>query len=226
MKIAKGWTIPNMRLYPELFDDVKKLYDKFGQSERDQETVAQLWGHKSAKSSQFSFVKLGSLRDYGLIEGRGKIKVSDLGRRLTFPQSDKEGNDAIVEAIKNVPLWKRLFDNYTDKDEDFPIDTFWMDLRHIVGEDKLPPEEAKNKAKIVRNAYFEDLRYFKRDIKPEKEDDEMETGKIDTSVATTPSIDRQANILADLIKEGAYDIAKNFIDFIKSKKKEPADKEG
>jgi len=215
-----------MRLYPELFDDVKKFYGKFGQSEADQEAVARLWGHKSPKSSQFSYVKLGSLRDYGLIEGRGKIKVSDLGKRLTFPQSDKEGNDAIVEAIKNVPLWKRLFDNYTAKDEDLPIDTFWMDLRQIVGEDNLPPEEAENKAKIVRKAYFEDLRYFKRDIKPEKEDDKMETGKIDISKANSPTVDRQANIVADLMKEGAYDIAKNFIDFIKSKKKESPEKEG
>jgi len=33
------------------------------------------------------------------------------------------------------------------------------------------------------------------------------------------SVDRQANIVADLMKEGAYDIAKNFIDFIKSKKR-------
>jgi len=149
-----------------------------------------------------------------------------LGKRLTFPQSDKEGNDAIVEAIKNVPLWKRLFDNYTAKDEDLPIDTFWMDLRQIVGEDNLPPEEAENKAKIVRKAYFEDLRYFKRDIKPKKEDDKMETGKIDSSKANSPTLDRQANIVADLMKEGAYDIAKNFIDFIKSKKKESPEKEG
>lgn len=218
MKIAKGWKIPNLRLYPELFDDIKKLYGEFGQSEVDQETVAQLWGHKSAKSSQFNFVKLGSLRDYGLIEGRGKIKVSALGKRLTFPVNDKEANDAIVETIKNVPLWKTLFDNYTDKGEDLPTDTLWMNLRRIVGEDKLPPEEAKKKAKIVRKAYLGDLRYFKRDFKPKKEEDELETGKVDTSTAISKSDDRQANIVANLMKEGAYDIAKNFIDFIKQKK--------
>ena len=38
----------------------------------------------------------------------------------------------------------------------YPKDTLWMDLRRIVGEDKLPPEEAKNKARIIRKAYFED----------------------------------------------------------------------
>lgn len=220
MKIVTGWKIPLMRLYPELYDNVKKLYGKFGQDEVDQENVAQLWGHKSAKSSQFAFVKLGSLRSYGLIEGRGKIKVSDLGRRLTYPENDKEGNDAIVDAIKNVPLWKILFDSYTAKGEDLPIDTFWMDLRRIVGEDKLPPEEAKKMAKKVRKAYFEDLKYFKLEIKPEKEDDKMQTGKIDTSTAISASSDRRADIVSNLMKEGAYDIAKDFIDFIKQKKEE------
>ena len=218
MKITKGWKIPTMRLYPELYDDVKKLYGKFGQSEVDQETVAQLWGHKSAKSSQFRFVKLGSLRSYGLIEGRGNIKVSDLGRRLTFPENDKEANDAIVDAIKNVPLWKKLFDDYIAKREDLPTDTFWMDLRRIVGEDKLPPEEAKIKAEIVRNAYFEDLKYFKPEFEPTGEEDKLESGKIDTSTAISSSIDRQSSIVSNLMKEGAYDIAKNFIDFIKQKK--------
>ena len=218
MEVAEGWSIPRMRLYPELFDDVKKLYGRFGQSEVDQENVAQLWGHKSAKSSQFNFVKLGSLRSYGLIEGRGKIKVSDLGKRLTHPKNEKEGNDAIVEAITNIRIWKTLFDNFTAKGEDLPIDTFWMDLRRIVGEDKLPPEEAKNKAKIVRKAYFEDMRYFKPEFKPKEEETEMESRKIDKSTAISTPVDRQANIVANLMKEGAFDIAKNFIDFVKQKK--------
>jgi len=228
MKIVTGWKIPRLRLYPELFDNVKKLYGKFGQSEVDQDTVAQLWGHKSAKSSQFRFVKLGALRAYGLIEGRGKIKISNLGRQLTFPKDDEEGNKAIVETIKNVPLWKKLFDTYTSKGEDLPTDTFWMDLRRIVGEDKLPPEEAKTTAKIVRKAYFEDLKYYRPEIEAKKGETGMESRNIDTSKATSPSIDRQANIVADLMKEGAYDIAKTFIDFIKQKKKqdEPSEEEG
>ena len=227
MKIVKGWNIPRMRLYPELYDDIKKLYGKFGQSEVDQEAVAQLWGHKSAKSSQFSFVKLGALRSYGLIEGRGKIKVSDLGKRLTFPKNDREGNDAIIETIRNIPLWKIFFDKFTAKREDLPIDTFWMDLQRIVGEDKLPPEEAKNKAKIVRKAYYEDIKYFRPEFKPEEEDDELKAGKIDTSTAISTSVERQANIVQNLMKEGAYDIAKNFIDFVKQKKeKETTPKEG
>jgi len=140
-------------------------------------------------------------------------------------QNDKEGNEAIVNAIKNVPLWKTLFDNYPSKGKDLPTDTFWMDLRRIVGEDKLPPEEAKTKAEIVRKAYFEDIKYYKPEIEAKKGETGMESGKIDTSKASSLAVDRQANIVADLMNKGAFDIAKNFIDFIKSKKKESPEKE-
>ena len=213
MKIVEGWEIPKMRLYPELFDDIKKLYGKFGQSEVDQETVAQLWGHKSAKSSQFNFVKLGSLRTYRLIEGRGKIKISDLGRRLTYPKNEKESNDAILEAIKNIPLWTILFDTFTVKGVDLPTDTFWMNLRQIVGEDKLPPEEAKKTAKIVRKAYFEDVKYYKRDLDVKKERDKMNGGKIDISIST---IDIQAGHFSQTIPwtEEGVKLAKGFIDLL------------
>ena len=104
-----------MRIYPELHDDIKKLYGKFGQSEVDQETVAQLLGHKSGRSSTYRVYKLGSLRSYGLIEGRGKIRVTDLGKRLTYPENDEEYVKAIVEAVRNIPLWKIFFDDFTSQ---------------------------------------------------------------------------------------------------------------
>jgi len=189
MKITESWSIPKMRIYPELYDDVKKLYGKFGQDEVAQEDVAQLWGHKSAKSSQFRVTKLGSLRSYGLIEGRGKVKVSNLGKRLTYPEDEEKLMKAIVEAVKNIPLWKIFFDTFTAKGEDLPKDTLWMNLRQIVGEDKLPPEEAKNKAKILRKAYFEDIKYYKPEFKPKKEEDEMKADKVDKDMAISKGLE-------------------------------------
>lgn len=215
MKIVEGWRIPKLRIYPELYDDVKKLYEKFGQGEVDQETIAQLWGHKSAKSSQFRVVKLGSLRNYGLIEGRGKIRVSNLGKRLTYPENDEELMNAIVEAVKKIPLWKILFDTFTEKGSDLPTDTLWMDLRRIVGEDKLPPEEAKNKAKIIRKAYFEDLKYFKPEFKPEKGGAGLVTGKLDTSTAISEGALGRVTVkdagFIDVKDKATYEIAKAYL---------------
>ena len=59
--------------------------------------------------------------------------------------------------------------------------------------------------------------------KPDKGDKGLEDqDKFDKDTATSSS-DRQAYIVQNLIKEGAYDIAKEFIDFIKSKKDEKAE---
>ena len=163
-----GEYIPDMRLYPELVDGVKKLYGKFGSNDVDQETVAQLMGHKSASSSQWRVVRLRCLKDYRLVEGRGKIRVTDVGKRLTQGDS-KEQIDALVESVTSISFWNKLFEKYTKIGKPLPTDNFWMDLRQIIGEDKLSPDEAKSKAEKVRKAFLEDVMYYKPIERPEKE---------------------------------------------------------
>lgn len=124
-----------------------------------------------------------------MIAGRGKIRVSNLGKHLTYPENEEELMGAIVEAVRKIPLWKIFFDKFTAKGKDLPTDTFWMDLRRIVGEDKLPPEEAKNKAEILRKAYFEDLKYYKPESKPKKEEDELEADKVDKDMAISKGLE-------------------------------------
>lgn len=215
MEIAEGWSIPDMRLYPELYDDIKKLYGKFGQSEVDLETIAQLWGHKSSKSSQFRVIKLGCLRVYGLIEGRGKIRVSTLGKNLTYPQNEEELMKAIAEAAKKIPLWKWLFDTFTSKGRDVPTDTLWMDLRQLVGEDKLPPEDAKNKAELVRKAYFEDLKYYKADFKPQNEGTKLKPDNVDSSLSIPEGVIGRVTVkdagFIDVKDKTTYEIAKAYL---------------
>jgi hypothetical protein len=215
MEIAEGYSIPDMRIYPELYDDIKKLYGKFGQGEVDPETVAQLWGHKSSKSSQFRVTKLGCLRAYGLIDGRGKIRVSTLGKNLTYPQNEEELMTAIVETVKKIPLWKWLFDTFTSKGRDVPTDTLWMDLRQLVGEDKLPPEDAKNKAELVRKAYFEDLKYYKADFKPQNEETKLKPENIDKELSIPEGVIGRVTVkdagFIDVKDKTTYEIAKAYL---------------
>jgi hypothetical protein len=221
MDIAEDWSIPDMRIYPELYDDVKKLYGKFGQGEVDQETVAQLWGHKSAKSSQFRVTKLGCLRAYGLIEGRGRIRVSTLGKNLTYPQNEEELMRAIVESIKKIPLWKWLFDTFTSKGRDVPTDTLWMDLRQLVGEDKLPPEDAQNKAESMRKAYFEDLKYYKADFKPQNEGKKLKPDNVDSSLSIPEGVLGRVSVkdagFIDVKDKTTYEIAKAYLKLVAEK---------
>lgn len=86
-------------------------------------------------------------------------------------------------------MWKTFFDTFTEKGKDLPTDTLWMNLRQIVGEDKLPPEAAKIKAKILRKAYFEDIKYYKPEFKPKKEEDELEPDKVNKNLAISKGLE-------------------------------------
>ena len=219
MKVGK-YDIPNIRLHPTLFEATKTLYEKFGSEEApDQLTVANLLGHKTDKSGAF-ISKLADLRAYGLITSRG-LKVTDLGKKLTYDPSDEERNNALKEALLNIPLWKELYSRFG---RTLPTSNFWVELTKITG---LEAPEAKRIEEIVRNAYLADFQYLKEEKKPEGEGKGMSPeDKGDTSTAISSSVERQASIVQNLIKEGAYDIAKNFIDFIKAKKEGASKEEG
>ncbi|MDH5482630.1 MAG: hypothetical protein OEY22_07120 [Candidatus Bathyarchaeota archaeon] len=212
MKVGK-YEIPDMRIYPLLFEATKKLYEQFKSEEApDQLVAAKLLDHKSVSGAFLR--KLASLRAYGLIESRG-IKVTVLGKKLTYDPSEEERNKALKETILNIPLWKEFYSRWQVNP---PTTNFWVQLAKITG---LEAPDAQKIEENVRKAYLDDSRY----LKPEKEQEKgvsavSEDSKVDTSAAISTSLERQASIVQNLIKEGAYDIAKQFIDFIKAKEKE------
>ncbi len=218
VKVGK-YDIPNIRLYPTLFEATKTLYEKFTSEEAsDQLTVAKLLGHKTDRSGAF-ISKLADLRAYGLITSRG-LKVTDLGKKLTYDPSDKERNNALKEALLNIPLWKELYSRFG---KTLPTSDFWVELTKITG---LEAPDAQRIEENVRNAYLADFQYLKEEKKLEGEFAGMGAeGEVDKSAAISTSVERQANIVQNLIKEGAYDIAKDFIDFIKAKKEEKPEEE-
>lgn len=222
MKVGK-YDIPDMRLFPLLYEATKKLYEHFKSEEAvDILTVANLLGHKTDKSGAF-IRKLACLRAYGLIEKRG-VKVTELGKKLTYGASEEERNDALKEAILNIPLWKEF---YTRWGVNLPSSNFWVELTKIAG---LEAPDAKRLEEIVRNAYLDDIRYLKVEKKPEEEGIEMVSeAKVDMSKAISrdvAAVEEQAEIVKGLIKYGAFDIAKEFIDFLKTKKEEKSETKG
>lgn len=211
-------SIPNTRL-PDCIELTKTVYGKFGSKEIDDETVSRLFGHSTSRSGAYK-QKIADLRSFGLMEPRGNVRVTERGRKVSYPNNQKEEQEGLIEAISEIELWKLIYDKYTKKGLTLPSD-FWTDIRVWTG---LPPEQAKTEAENVKKLYLEEIKY----IKPEKEAEKMsgkETGgKIDTSKAISTNLEEQADLVSGLIKSGAYDIAKQFIDFIKakeSKKEEP-----
>ena len=105
-----NYSIPDLRLIPNLRDDVKKIYDAHKLTEPDNDTaVANLVGHKSAKSGAW-FSKLADMRLYGLMEPRG-LKLTKLAENLLYGTENEQEN-AMTEAVMNIALWKVLYSEF------------------------------------------------------------------------------------------------------------------
>lgn len=208
MKIGDK-TIPENRL-PSLIEAVKTLYGKFGTKEIDDETASRLLGHTTSRSGAY-IQKRADLRAFGLIEPRGPIKVTEIGRKVSYPNNTKEEQEGLIQAISNIELWKLIYEKYTKKGLTLPSD-FWTDIREWTG---LPPEEAKNAAEIVRKAYLEDIKYIKPEFEPKKEVMAMETEKIDKSAAIPEGVIGRVVLkdagYVDVKDKSTYELAKAYL---------------
>lgn len=148
-----NFTIPDVRLFPALVEATRKMYDAYPNEEvRDMRALAVLFDHKSEKSGTF-LAKMTFLRAYGLIEGRGAVKVSEIGKKITFG-TDEEKSEAMKKAILNIPLWSDLYAKFG---ANLPSDNFWAQLSKIA---VVEAPEAQRVAEQVRKAYLEDIRYL------------------------------------------------------------------
>jgi hypothetical protein len=145
------YSVPPIRLYPTLIDAIRRLYSRFQDNEvSDLNEVATALGHTSAKSGAF-LLKLTALRAYGLIDGRGKIHVSELGASLAYPKDRSEEEKTLERAVTNIPLWKELYLRFGAT---LPKQGFAEELAKITG---ATLEEAKAKEEWIRRAYQDDL---------------------------------------------------------------------
>ena len=215
-----------MRLHPKLFEATKTLYESFKSAEATNLlTVAKVLGHKTDKSGGF-ISKLADLRAYGLLTKRG-IKVTDLGKKLTYDPSDEERNKALKEVLLNVPLWKELYSKFGKTP---PTSNFWVKLTEITG---LEAPDAQKIEESVRNAYLADFQYLKEEKKPEGEVSGMGAeGGIDTSTAISEGVLGRVIVkdagYIDVKDETTYEIARAYLKLFAKKLgiKEASEEEG
>jgi len=72
------------------------------------ENLAQAWG-LSANSGWFN-QQIAALRLYGLVEGRGKLRLTSLAERLLYPVGDEELLEAKRDAWLNVEIIRLLYE--------------------------------------------------------------------------------------------------------------------
>lgn len=175
MKIGT-YAIPDVYRLPALIQDLKTMYNKFESRDVDFDTLASIMGHKSAKSGAFT-QKITNMKAYHLIDGRGKVQVTETGRKIALPNNIDELNEGLIEALTSIPLWREIYDKFTKIDKQLPTSDFWVEIRQICG---ITPDEAQNKAEIVKKTYLEDI----KDIKVPKQGEKPDMNETKTEVKT------------------------------------------
>lgn len=146
MKLG-NYAYPDISL-SESINDAKKIYDRFKDEEVDSQLISETIGYRGGTFLQ----RLSALRKYGLVNPRGKIRVTDLGKKITYPANQDVELSAIEEAVKNVELFKILYDKFG---MELPKEKFWVNLVNITGAEA-PDTQAKENT--IRQIYTDSIK--------------------------------------------------------------------
>ena len=70
------------------------------------------WELGMAENSGTLFAKVAALRDFGLVDGRGELRVTPLAQRVLHPSTPSEARQARAEAFRRVELLRRLYERF------------------------------------------------------------------------------------------------------------------
>ena len=102
------YSYPDIR-FSDAVEITRRILDKF----RGTVSVKGLaWELGMAENSGTLFAKVAALRDFGLVEGRGELRVSALAQRILHPASPEEGRDARALAFQRVDLLQTLYERF------------------------------------------------------------------------------------------------------------------
>lgn len=193
--------IPEYRMSSGLLSDLKTLFEKFGREEIELPTVSEVLGHKSPRSGTFLY-KIAAFRAYGLADGRGKIAVTEIGENIVFKKDDDVSyNNALVSAIKKIPLWNFLFEKYTKNSKDIKEDDFWLDLKDNC---ELTIEQAKKLAPEILKSYREDTRLINMSLLLEKKESHT-TQSVPSKSHNLDTVDKQNDDML-IVSYGKYNV--------------------
>ena len=98
--------------------------------------------------------KVAGLRDYGLVDGRGMMKLTPLGERVAFPHTVEEADRARAEAFLRVELFQRLFHRTSGRVPD--EDSFAIFLADVAGANRV---DVAKRASQIRRLFADGIQY-------------------------------------------------------------------
>ncbi len=169
MKLGE-YTIPdNPNRLPLLVEVTKKIYDTYKSdaipNATKNDALAQLLGFKSSNNGAY-WNRLTALRTYGLLEGRGDLRVSQLGKDLTYGTGETKSH-AAFKAFQNIGLWRELYKAHRFQ---LPTQDFWAKLAKIAN---CEPPVAKSNQQYVSEAFAEDSKLITSSKQGTGGEDEM-----------------------------------------------------
>lgn len=215
-----NYTIPDSpNRLPALVERIRKVHDIYDKEEiKDylrNDGFATVLGYKSSNNGSYQR-SVKALKEYGLVEGKVDLRLSNRVEAILYG-TEREKQESLLDAFKSIPLWFKLFEKFG---VELPSDNFWVHLRNITGSS---PKDAQDKANYVREAYAKDTSVINEiQILGERiMDREPKIGKPKNleqkSFAT--EISGEEEIATALLKAGAFDLAKQYIDFLQEKRK-------
>jgi hypothetical protein len=149
--------IPEIRFNSGAFSDIKKIYDNVKSVDRQihANDLALLLGYKTPTSGGF-YRRINSLISYGLLEGRGKFRVTKNGEDIIYPRDEEHRKQLFRESVLRVTLWNEFYKKFKT---DLP-ENLWLEIKDLTG---VSSAEAQSVEKEVRRWYLNDTEQIARD---------------------------------------------------------------
>jgi hypothetical protein len=149
-----SYEIPEIRFTTGAFSDIKKIYDSLKSVDRQihANDLALLLGCKTPTSGGF-YRRINSLISYGLLEGRGKFRVTKNGEDILYPRDEDHRKQLFRESVLRVSLWNEFYKKFK---RDLP-ENLWLEVKDLTG---VPSAEAQSVEKEVRRWYLNDTESF------------------------------------------------------------------
>jgi hypothetical protein len=151
--------------YPDIrFGDAVEISGRVLQKFKGTVSVKGLaWELGMAEGSGTLFAKVAAMRDFGLIEGRGELRVSPLAQRVLHPASAAEGHSARAEAFERVDLLRQLYARFEGEVPD--------DMSMLVGLEEITRaarDEIVRRAPLIQKHLTDAIRVLGRPVKEER----------------------------------------------------------
>lgn len=117
------------------------------------------WELGMAEGSGTLFAKVAAMRDFGLLEGRGELRISPLAQRVLHPANAEEGQEARAEAFQRVDLLRQLYARFEGEVPD--------DMSMLVGLEEItrsPRDEIVRRAPLIQKHLTDAIRVLGRPV--------------------------------------------------------------